>query len=60
MVLVGDEYLDKLFVAHVDDLRHCGEAAPRSTFNRLRNTGNRGQIPARLLSKTIRLARVSR
>lgn len=36
MVLVGDDYLDKLFVLHVDDLRSVGQADPRTPFLRLR------------------------
>jgi hypothetical protein len=35
MVLIGNEYLDKLFVQHVDDLQGCG-SKPRTTFLRLR------------------------
>jgi hypothetical protein len=36
MVLVGDEYLDKLFVQHVNDLQTCGLTEPRTNFLRLR------------------------
>jgi len=36
MVLVGDDYLDELFVWHVDDLRCAGQKRPRTPFLRLR------------------------
>jgi hypothetical protein len=36
MVLVGKEYLDQLFVWHVEDLHRCGLVQPRNPFLRLR------------------------
>jgi len=36
MVLVGNEYLDQLFIWHVDDLQACGRAKPHHPFLRLR------------------------
>lgn len=36
MVLVGNDYIDQLFVWHVDDLYACGITEPKTTFLRLR------------------------
>lgn len=36
MVLVGDQYLDELFISHVDDLQAVGETGSRTQFLRLR------------------------
>jgi len=35
MVLVGNEYLDQLFIWHVDDLQACGRAKPHHPFLRV-------------------------